>query len=71
MVFNFTAKIFLGYDSENSSEDLSEKFNNIIDCLMSIPLNIPGTAFHECMKVIVERDKRVHISCNIFNFYTG
>ncbi|XP_027063360.1 beta-amyrin 16-alpha-hydroxylase CYP87D16-like [Coffea arabica] len=50
MVFNFTAKVFLGYDSDKSSDDLSEKFNKILEGLMSLPLNIPRTAFHDCMK---------------------
>ncbi|KAL3502432.1 hypothetical protein ACH5RR_036881 [Cinchona calisaya] len=50
MVFDFTAKMLLGYESDNSLDNLSEKFNNIVEGLMSFPLNIPGTAFHECMK---------------------
>ncbi|KAF9684705.1 hypothetical protein SADUNF_Sadunf04G0146300 [Salix dunnii] len=41
-----------GYDdSENTSEDkIREKFTKISEFLMSIPLNIPGTTYHKCLK---------------------
>ena len=61
MVFNFTAKVFLGYDSDKSSDDLSEKFNKILEGLMSLPLNIPGTAFHDCMKVMVDKEVYIYL----------
>ncbi|KAG6778209.1 hypothetical protein POTOM_018063 [Populus tomentosa] len=52
MVFNYIAKHMFGYDdSENTSEDkISEKFTKISEFLMSIPLNIPGTTYHKCLK---------------------
>ncbi|KAJ6927797.1 hypothetical protein NC651_011726 [Populus alba x Populus x berolinensis] len=53
MVFNYIAKHMFGYDdSENTSEDkISEKFTIVSELiLMSIPLNIPGTTYHKCLK---------------------
>lgn len=54
MVFNYIAKHMFGYDdSENTSEDkISEKFTKISEFLMSIPLNVPGTTYHKCLKVL-------------------
>ncbi|VVA26554.1 PREDICTED: cytochrome [Prunus dulcis] len=50
MVFNFSAKQMISYDADKSSDDLSEKYTKIIDGLMSFPLNIPGTAYYNCLK---------------------
>ncbi|KAH7836256.1 hypothetical protein Vadar_034107 [Vaccinium darrowii] len=50
MLFDFTLKQMFGYDSENSSEKLSDKFANFVHGLMSLPLNIPGTTYHKCLK---------------------
>ncbi|XP_050210770.1 beta-amyrin 16-alpha-hydroxylase CYP87D16-like [Mercurialis annua] len=50
MVSDFSAKILFGYDSEKSGENLGESLSNFMEGFMSIPLNIPGTAFHKCMK---------------------
>ncbi|XP_030942775.1 cytochrome P450 87A3-like isoform X1 [Quercus lobata] len=49
-VFDFTAKLFISYDAENSPTKMSEKFTNILGGLMSFPLNIPGTTYHKCLK---------------------
>ncbi|KAM3695754.1 hypothetical protein ACJW31_07G157400 [Castanea mollissima] len=49
-VFDFTAKLFISYDAENSPMKMSEKFTNILGGLVSFPLNIPGTTFHKCLK---------------------
>ncbi|KAH8515011.1 hypothetical protein H0E87_003745 [Populus deltoides] len=38
------------YESEKSGENIAESFTNFLQGLMSIPLNIPGTAFHRCLK---------------------
>jgi len=54
MIFNFTAKVAFGYDLENSKGEKIENLPNFIKSLMSFPLNIPGTTFHKCMKVINE-----------------
>ena len=53
MVLNFSAKqIIMSYDAENSSGSLSNAYTGIIEGLMSFPLNIPGTAYNKCLKVI-------------------
>ncbi|XP_057493602.1 beta-amyrin 16-alpha-hydroxylase CYP87D16-like [Actinidia eriantha] len=50
MLFGFTLKQMFGYDSEKSANDLSEKFVDFVHGLMSLPLNIPGTTYHKCLK---------------------
>ncbi|KAJ9178749.1 hypothetical protein P3X46_010606 [Hevea brasiliensis] len=69
-VCDFTAKIFFSYDAEKLPEKLSETFAKFIEGLISFPLNIPGTAYHQCLqdhrkamsilkKIIVERRNTV------------
>ncbi|KAI3950856.1 hypothetical protein MKX01_021977 [Papaver californicum] len=48
MVASFTLKEFCSYDSL-LDENMSKKFA-FLEGMMSIPLNIPGTAFHKFMK---------------------
>ncbi|KAL9358440.1 hypothetical protein Peur_046563 [Populus x canadensis] len=43
-------KLLPSYESEKSGENIAESFTNFLQGLMSIPLNIPGTAFHRCLK---------------------
>uniref|UniRef100_A0A2N9F5T0 Cytochrome P450 n=1 Tax=Fagus sylvatica TaxID=28930 RepID=A0A2N9F5T0_FAGSY len=50
MVFDFSAKQFFSYDAEKSQTNMSEKFTNTLGGFMSFPLNIPGTAYHKCLK---------------------
>ncbi|EEF52856.1 cytochrome P450, putative [Ricinus communis] len=50
MIFDFTAKVLFSYDPEKSKENIGESLSNFLQGLMSIPLNIPGTAFHRCLK---------------------
>ncbi|KAL6270949.1 hypothetical protein ACE6H2_027860 [Prunus campanulata] len=50
MLFNFGAKHLIGYDAETSSDNLSDKFSKILNTFLSIPLNVPGTAYHNCLK---------------------
>ncbi|KAI5315229.1 hypothetical protein L3X38_044405 [Prunus dulcis] len=50
MLFNFGAENLIGYDAETSSDNLSEKFSKILSTFLSIPLNVPGTAYHNCLK---------------------
>ena len=52
MVFECTAKQMIGYDPKKSPDKIVEKFTSILQGLMSFPLNIPGTAYHKCLKVI-------------------
>ncbi|KAL5562367.1 hypothetical protein UlMin_032114 [Ulmus minor] len=57
MVVNFTAKIMIGYDPEKSRTSLSKACKGVAESLMSLPLNIPGTAYHKCLQ-----DKKEMIS---------
>ncbi|XP_010545882.1 PREDICTED: cytochrome P450 87A3-like [Tarenaya hassleriana] len=50
MIFDFTAKKLISYDPEKSSENLRENFDAFIRGLISLPLDIPGTAYHKCLK---------------------
>ncbi|XP_039173926.1 cucurbitadienol 11-hydroxylase-like [Eucalyptus grandis] len=50
MIFKFTSKLLLGYDAENSGKNVTEDFHTLMDGLMSLPINIPGTAFHKSLK---------------------
>jgi hypothetical protein len=51
MIFDLTAKKLIGYEPSESSESLRLNFTAFIRGLISFPLNIPGTAYHECMEV--------------------
>ncbi|KAH8498840.1 hypothetical protein H0E87_017673, partial [Populus deltoides] len=61
MVFNFTANKIFGYDAENSREKLSENYTRIWNSFISLPLNIPGTSFHQCMQ---DREKMLKMLKN-------
>ncbi|XP_021776112.1 cytochrome P450 87A3-like [Chenopodium quinoa] len=50
MTIEFVAKQLFGYDSDKSKEKIGEKFGNISQGLFSLPLNIPGTTYHSCLK---------------------
>ncbi|PNT69226.1 cytochrome P450 87A3 isoform X2 [Brachypodium distachyon] len=50
MIFDITAKKLIGYEPTKSSENLRKNFVAFIRGLISFPVNIPGTAYHECMK---------------------
>ncbi|XP_030475239.2 cytochrome P450 87A3 [Syzygium oleosum] len=50
MIFHLTAKKLISYDSESSSENLRESFVSFIRGLISFPLDIPGTAYHNCLQ---------------------
>ena len=54
MLFGFTLKQMFGYDSEKSVNYLSEKFVDFVHGLMSLPLNVPGTTYHKCLKVTIK-----------------
>ncbi|CAN0907532.1 Cytochrome P450 87A3 [Linum grandiflorum] len=49
-IFDLTAKKLISYDQDSSSENLRENFVAFIQGLISFPLNIPGTAYHKCLK---------------------
>jgi len=50
MIFDLTAKKLIGYEPSKSSESLRKNFVAFIRGLISFPVNIPGTAYHECME---------------------
>ncbi|GAB4834343.1 hypothetical protein Ancab_032597 [Ancistrocladus abbreviatus] len=50
MIFNLTAKKLISHDPEKSSENLRANFVAFIKGLISFPLDIPGTAYHECLQ---------------------
>lgn len=52
MFLNFGTKQVFSCDADTLQFDLGEKYSRIINGLMSFPLNIPGTAYHTCLKVI-------------------
>lgn len=51
MIFDLTAKKLISYDQEKSSENLRENFVAFIQGLISFPFDIPGTAYHKCLRV--------------------
>ncbi|KAF8379436.1 hypothetical protein HHK36_028871 [Tetracentron sinense] len=50
MIFDLTAKKLISYDESKTSEKLRENFVDFIDGLISIPLNIPSTAYYKCLQ---------------------
>ncbi|KAL2901145.1 Cytochrome P450 87A3 [Bienertia sinuspersici] len=50
MILNLTVKNLISHGAENSSENLRENFVAFIKGLVSFPLNIPGTAYHKCLR---------------------
>ncbi|EES05736.1 hypothetical protein BDA96_04G302600 [Sorghum bicolor] len=50
MIFDLTAKKLISYEASKSSEDLRKNFVAFIRGLISFPVDIPGTAYHECMQ---------------------
>jgi hypothetical protein len=51
MIFDLTAKKLIGYEPSKSSENLRKNLVAFIRGLISLPVEIPGTAYHECMQV--------------------
>ncbi|XP_028071122.1 cytochrome P450 87A3-like isoform X2 [Camellia sinensis] len=51
MIFDFTLKQLISYDWEKSSEKpLSKRFSSLLHGLLCLPLDIPGTTFHQIVK---------------------
>ncbi|GMY34189.1 cytochrome P450 87A3-like [Fagus crenata] len=50
LIFDFTAKQLFSYEAEKSSENIGESFTNFLQGLMSFPINIPGTAYYNCLQ---------------------
>lgn len=53
MIINFTMSHLFGYDPVKYGEIKAEEFTHFFEGLMSLPLNIPGTTYHRCLKVII------------------
>jgi hypothetical protein len=63
MIFDLTAKKLISYEPSKSSEDLRKNFVAFIRGLISFPVDIPGTAYHECMQVnmlVLAAQPRIH-----------
>ena len=54
MIFDINATALFSYDFKMKGAHFSEKFTSILYALISFPLNIPGTIFHKCPKVILK-----------------
>ena len=53
MLSDFIAKKLFSYEAScDSSSKISDKLIRIGHGLMSFPLNVPGTTYHRCLKVI-------------------
>ncbi|OVA11985.1 Cytochrome P450 [Macleaya cordata] len=50
MIFDLTSKQLFNYESSKSSANMSQMFTDFLQGLMSFPINIPGTAYHKCLK---------------------
>lgn len=66
MTLNFGAEHMIGYNAENSSGNLSKKYASVIEGLMSFPINFPGTAYYNCLKVIVNMIYVLHMQNIIY-----
>lgn len=50
MIFNLTSELLFSYDAERTGENLTGDISRLYQGLMSLPINIPGTTFHESLK---------------------
>ncbi|MCL7041913.1 hypothetical protein MKW94_009739 [Papaver nudicaule] len=50
MIIELVLKELLSYDSTKSTHNLVQMLSEFIKGMMNIPLNVPGTTFHRCMK---------------------
>ncbi|KAK3043114.1 hypothetical protein RJ639_000003 [Escallonia herrerae] len=51
LTIDFAARQLFSGDLEKAPLKLSDMFNDLVEGLMSFPLNIPGTAHHKCLKI--------------------
>ncbi|KAL8551948.1 hypothetical protein ACS0TY_000845 [Phlomoides rotata] len=51
MAIDFAAKQIFSGDLENAPLNLSDMFRDLLDGMMSFPINIPGTAHHKCLQI--------------------
>ncbi|RZC57178.1 hypothetical protein C5167_004485 [Papaver somniferum] len=50
MIIELVLKELLSYDSTKSTHNLVQMLSEFIKGIINIPLNVPGTTFHRCMK---------------------
>ncbi|XP_062088669.1 cytochrome P450 87A3-like [Humulus lupulus] len=50
LFFEYFGKKVIGYDESKDSKKLKQNYNAFLDGLLSFPINIPGTAYHACLK---------------------
>lgn len=53
MLFDYAAKQLMSYDETKTPLKLAENFKAFIYGLLSFPLDIPGTAYHACLQVLI------------------
>ncbi|KAH6826523.1 hypothetical protein C2S53_016880 [Perilla frutescens var. hirtella] len=51
MSIDFAAGQIFSGDLENAPLKISDMFRDLVDGLMSFPINIPGTAHHKCLQI--------------------
>lgn len=52
MTVDFAAKQIFSGDLENAPYNISDMFRDLVEGLMSFPINLPGTAHHKCLQVL-------------------
>lgn len=52
MTVDFAAKQIFSGDLENAPFNISDMFRDLVEGLMSFPINLPGTSHHKCLKVL-------------------
>ncbi|CAI9091478.1 OLC1v1026518C1 [Oldenlandia corymbosa var. corymbosa] len=51
MTVNFAAQQIFSGDLENAPLNISEMFKDLVEGMMSFPINFPGTAHHKCLQI--------------------
>ncbi|XP_011101634.1 cytochrome P450 87A3-like [Sesamum indicum] len=51
MSIDFAARQIFSGDLENAPLKISDMFNDLVEGLMSFPINLPGTAHHKCLQI--------------------
>ncbi|KAG8379534.1 hypothetical protein BUALT_Bualt07G0099000 [Buddleja alternifolia] len=51
MSIDFAARQIFSGDLENAPLKISDMFRDLVEGLMSFPINIPGTAHHKCLQI--------------------
>ncbi|PHT54393.1 hypothetical protein CQW23_08855 [Capsicum baccatum] len=51
MTVDFAAEQIFSGDLENAPYNISDMFRDLVEGLMSFPINLPGTAHHKCLQI--------------------